>query len=310
MPGMDAGAFPPFIFLIEEFQMSLAEKRVRTRDERLNLEDVYGVDPFSSVRNLNQPIEEVTKTLHEVRMSLGKKASDAKNLVKGLRGMFDATTLKTSLMDKLGINLFKRNIGDLKSELNEWADLLGVKTRGSIDKLNSSSSHVLGNYETDFYAYFKDQLPSTSNTSDKLNAGVSENSTPAIPGTTSAEPVAQQTPTPEAVSSTGAKCGMPSIKPSSTATASLGIPSTDIVQSVAVIYPTAITTTAATTTPATFDKVDPVQAFVAIALVALASNEYDSLNNLPSGMKPIIAELLVAIGLDLQHEAAILARVS
>jgi len=299
--------------------MALADKRIRSRDNRLTLHDVYGADPFASVRNLNQPIEDVTKTLKEVRLSLGKKVSNAKGLVKGLRGMFDATSLKDSLMDKLGVTTFKRNIGDLKRELNEWADMLGIKTRGTIDRLNSSSSHTLTGYETDFYAYFNNQLPSSggSDAVDKLNEGVSTVQYPQVPGTvdpngsTSGNVGSPQTVAPTVPgSTTGAMCGMPYIKPSTTATSALQIPTTDVVQTVVPAYPSTVVIPPVIEPAVPVDKIDPVQALIAIALIALALNDYGSLDKLPDWMKPLIAELLIAIGIDLQSEAAVLAGLS
>lgn len=294
--------------------MALPDKRILTRNERLNLTDVYGADPFKAVRNLNQPIEAVTKRLNEVRMSLGKKMSQIQGLtskVKGLRGMFDATDLKNSLLDKLGINLFKRNLADLKNELNAWGDLLGIKTRDTIDKLNSSSTHALGSYETDFYAYFKDQLPSNSTQMDKLNNGVDSTTNPNVPGSISSGTGSGDVTTPtvaDPVTSTeGKSCSMPSIKPSTTATGMLGLPGTDIVQSVIPAYPVNPAPYVPVTTDEAIDKIDPIQACIAIALAALALNEYDRLSNLPASLKPIVAELLVAMGLDMQHGPAIVA---
>lgn len=304
--------------------MALSDKRILTRNERLNLTDVYGADPFKTVRNLNQPIEAVTKRLNEVRMSLGKKMSQIQGLisnVKGLRGMFDATDLKNSLLDKLGINLFKRNLADLKNELNAWGDLLGIKTRDTIDKLNSSSTHALGSYETDFYAYFKDQIPSSSTQMDKLNSGVDSTTNPNSPGSissgagsgntgsgsTGSGGVTPPTVVDPVTSTEGKSCSMPSIKPSTTATGILGLPGTDIVQSVIPAYPVNPTPYVPVTADEAIDKIDPIQACIAIALAALALNEYDRLSNLPASLKPIVAELLVAMGLDMQHGPAIVA---
>jgi len=294
--------------------MALSDKRILTRNERLNLADVYGADPFKAVSNLNQPIEAVTKRLREVRLSLGKKASQVTSLVKGLRGMFDATDLKNSLLDKLGVNLFKRNLADLKNELNAWADLLGVKTRGTVDKLNSSSTHALGNYESDFYAYFKDQSPSTTTPMDKLNTGVASTTNPNVPGTTNSGSTQDQVTPPTVVDDltnvAGKTCSMPSIKDSTTATSMLGLPGPEIVQSVIPAYPVNPAPVVPVTVDEAIDKINPIQACIAIALAALALNEYDRLENLPARIKPIVAELLVAMGLDLQHEAAIIAGIT
>ena len=123
--------------------MAIPDKRILTRNVRLALADVYGKNPFDATRQINAPLESVLGGLKDVRKSLGKvkTLADSLKALKGLGDKFKPDDLKAQLLDALGVNLFKRNIADIKSELNTIAGMLGFRTRSSIDRLNGMSAY-------------------------------------------------------------------------------------------------------------------------------------------------------------------------
>lgn len=294
--------------------MALPDKRILSRNVRVGLQQVYGQNPFDAIRNTNTALEAVTDKVKSARLSLGKVKSLADS-VNGLKGKFDVSGLKNDFLDMLGINVFKRNLNNLKSELLGLAEDLGIRTRSSIDRLNDLPSPVKDEIgATLFTAYdiaaqgylSADHTKQVDQPTDNTLGNTQSPTTP-VSQTPSSTPDTTQPPTPPVVSENGIQCAVPTFAASTTLTSVLGISNVPS-QSVVVIKPASPippATVQPTRPPVTV--VDPIQTIVTIALIAAAINEYGTLENLPNELKPLIAELLVAMGLDLNDEQILLA---
>lgn len=281
--------------------MAIPSKRILSRNLRLGLQQVYGQNPFDVMRNTNTSLEAITDKVKDARVSLGK-VKNLINSLKGLQGKFDTSGLKNDFLDMLGINVFKRNLANLKAELTGLANDLGIRTRTSIDRLNGLPQPTKTQISAALYSEYGITAQGYDVTSQALtpvlnNPATTDNTTPAT-GTTTPSPV---------TSPTGTQCHLPLFAASTTVTSVLGISNTPA-QTAVVVKPTPIPQVTPTVVlPQAVTVVDPIQVMVTIALIAAAIQQYGSLDNLPPELKPIIAEMLVAIGLDLSNEQVLLA---
>ena len=284
--------------------MALPNKRILSRNLRLGLQQVYGQNPFDVMRNTNTSLEAVTDKVKDARVSLGK-VKNLINLLKGLQGKFDTSGLKNDFLDMLGINVFKRNLNNLKAELTGLANDLGIRTRSSIDRLNGLSEYSKNQVSAALHSGYGIHGQGYDKLDPVTAITTPSTTTPLSPSTQPLDTV-PVTPAPS-VTNGSTQCAVPMFASSSTVTGALGIANVPV-QSAIIIKPTAIPPApTVTVSPQPVTLVDPIQTLITIALIAAAIQEYGSLDNLPEELKPLIAELLVAIGLDLSNEQVLLA---
>lgn len=291
--------------------MAIPENRIQSRNKRLSLAKVYGVNPFDVVRQLNKPLEGVLAKLVDTRTALSSikdKIDSARDNARGLSGAFDINSLKNTLLDMLGVNVFKRTIANIKQELKAIADLLGIKTKTAITN-TANQLEITPTLIDDVKLVLGIPVdPATNEATYAVPAP-----TVVTPTTSTDLPTSPTVPvTPTVPTTLELTCKLPSIGVDSTLTTALGLTpqaTTPIVVPV-VVTPTASTASTSTTTTVSYPVLSASEALstlVGIAIVAVQLNDYTGIATLPPSLQSIVANLLVAMGLETNNVDAAMA---
>lgn len=287
--------------------MAILDQRINSRNIRTTLTDVYGVNPFDKVKQLNKPLESVLGGLKDLRRSLGK-VQDVLDKFKGIKGQiqsFSMDSITKELVDALGLNIFKQTIDDIKAEAEAIMSMLGINSSSSIDRAYSMSS-----YATDALQDELDTLLSTTTT-----VIPTEVLPPVVPTPTPTTPTPSVTPVTPIDPGISVLCTIPAFV---TDTSLL-----DIINSIGIMIDTTdpseypgdtITDTKPVTPVPPVDTTPPysypvVDTVIVIAIICISTGNYGIIAFLPDKLKDLLADILMAMGLDTNNIDAIIAAI-
>lgn len=301
--------------------MGILDQRIGSRDLRTTLKDVYGINPFDTVRQLNKPLESVLGKLKDLRRSLGavQDLVDKFKGIKGAIGSFSLDSLKREILDALGINIFMRTIEDIKAEAEAIMSMLGLNSSASIDRLNSVSDYTVEQWQLQLDNILNNQISDVvyNQLDEVISTGTTDTNVSINTGTPSVIPSVEDTvTTPTVPDPAVVTCDIPEFVTDSTLLEVLSALGVTIDSTVAgshvdtssPVTPTTVTNPVSTTASNTSSHTYPVlDVIVIIVLIAIITGDYTAIGNLPIDLQHAVADVLVAIGIDTSNIDAILA---
>ena len=275
--------------------MPVPDKRIGSRSNRLSLENVYGKDPFDALQNTGKQLVSLVEGLSDKRISLAKVVTD----LKRLSSPFDINKVKDRLLTDLGVKAFHRNLQLVRTELPALVEKFGKLSNAFIKRVDSLGTTASYPYTAGVAELFGQvtapnsvQSPYIGNTGE-VGSAVGE-VIPSVEGSSSTS------------TASNASCQLPSFAKDTQLAELLGVSIAHDLTAIALTKPKSVVTTMNSNISPTEEPHSVLDTVVVLALLAIALDDYVSLSKLPPSLQQLVAELLVAYGLD-QEDAKLVA---